>query len=81
MISEYVFYLVDYVVEINSPDMQIDRLNEIFENMRNEELPKTREEFENRALLYHILMDIQDFLLCKANFVNELDETQLKRYW
>lgn len=81
VISEYLYYLVDYVIEINAPDQQIARLNEIFANMRNEELPKTREEFENRALLYHILMDIQDFLLCKEKFVNELDEMQLKRYW
>lgn len=81
VISEYLYYLVDYVIEINAPDQQIARLNEIFADMRNEELPKTREEFENRALLYHILMDIQDFLLCKEKFVNELDEIQLKRYW
>lgn len=81
VVSEYLYYLVDYVIEINAPDQQIARLNEIFADMRNEELPKTREEFENRALLYHILMDIQDFLLCKEKFVNELDETQLKRYW
>lgn len=81
VISEYLYYLVDYVIEINAPDQQIARLNEIFADMRNEELPKTREEFENRALLYHILMDIQDFLLCKEKFVNELDEMQLKRYW
>lgn len=81
VISEYIFYLADYVIEINAPDRQIARLNGIFESMRDEELPKTREEFEDRALLYHILMDIQDFLLCKAAFVDGLDETQLKEYW
>lgn len=81
IISEYLYYLMDYVIEVNSPDMQIDRLDEIFADMRNEELPKSREEFESRALLYHVLMDIQDFLLCKSNFVNGLDEQQLKRYW
>lgn len=81
VIAEYLLYLADYVIEINSPDQQVDRLNEIFENMKNEELPKTRDEFENRAILYHILMDIQDFLMCKAEFVSELNEIQLARYW
>ena len=81
VIAEYLLYLADYVIEVNSPDRQIDRLNEIFADMKNEELPKTREEFENRAILYHILMDIQDFLMCKADFVKNLDSRQLHLYW
>ena len=32
-------------------------------------------------MLYHILMDIQDFLTYKANFVNNLDQIQLELYW
>lgn len=81
VIAEYLLYLADFVIEINSPDRQIDRLNEIFADMKNEELPKTREEFENRAILYHVLMDIQDFLMCKADFVNGLNSKQLHLYW
>ena len=50
-------------------------------DQQNEDLPKTRNEFENRAMLYHILMDIQDFLTHKANFVSQLDRAQLTRYW
>ena len=81
VIADYLLYLAEYVIEINHPILQITRLNEIFADMRNEELPKTRDEFENRAMLYHILMDIQDFLLLKADFVNKLDQRQLERYW
>lgn len=81
VISEYLLYLADYVIETNSPHRQVERLNEIFEDMKNEELPKTREEFENRAILYHVLMDIQDFLMCKADFVINLDDKQLHLYW
>ena len=81
VIADYLLYLAEYVIEINHPIQQIMRLNEIFADMRNEEMPKTRDEFENRAMLYHILMDIQDFLLLKADFVNKLDQRQLERYW
>lgn len=81
VIAEYILYLSEYVIEINHPTQQIVRLNQIFEDMRNEELPKTRDEFENRAMLYHVLMDIQDFLAQKANFVNKLDQSQIDRYW
>ena len=38
-----------------------------------DDLPKTREEFENRAVLYHIMMDLEDFLLCKQKFIKYLD--------
>ena len=81
IIADYMLYLVEYVVEVNEPSEQIHRLHGIFENMKVEELPKTREEFESRAVLYHILMDIEDFLLYKSRFVKGLDERQLKKYW
>ena len=81
VVAEYLQYLKAYIIEINIPDRQIERLKSILADMKNEELPKTMEEFENRAMLYHILMDIEDFLFCKARFVEELDAVQLKRYW
>ena len=81
MIAEYLQYLTEYVIEINHPDQQINRLNEIFKDMRGQELPKSRDEFENRAMLYHVLMDLQDFLTLKEDFVSRLDQTQLERYW
>ena len=81
MLAEYLLYLAGYVIEINHPTQQIARLNGLLEEMRGRELPKTREEFETRAMLYHILMDIQDFLNLKAKFVSELDQTQLEQYW
>lgn len=81
VVAEYILYLSEYVIEINHPTQQIARLNELFADMQSEDLPKTRDEFENRAMLYHILMDIQDFLTYKANFVSQLDQAQLTRYW
>ena len=59
----------------------MERLEAILTDMREQELPKTRGEFESRAMLYHILIDIEDFLRCKADFVNQLDVRQLKLYW
>lgn len=81
VISEYILYLSKYVVEINHPIPQITRLDEIFDDLRKGEPPKTSDEFEDQAMLYHILMDIQDFLTHKANFVSQLDQDQLTRYW
>lgn len=81
IIADYMLYLKDYVVEKNIPERQMDRLMEIFGEMKQEPLPKSREEFESRAILYHILMDLEDFLICKRRFVEGLDEKQKKIYW
>lgn len=80
-VAEYVRYLADFVVEKNEPVEQLTKLELLFEEMKRDELPKTREEFESRALLYHTLMDLEDFLNCKMHFINNLDETRRKLYW
>lgn len=80
IISEYLYYLSNYMLEINVPQRQIERLQETFEEMRSHDLPKSREEFETRAMLYHILIDIETFLNFKADFVSTLSPAQLERY-
>ena len=69
------------VTEINIPIEQMKALDEIFKHMENEPLPKSREEFENRAMLYHVLMDLEEFLILKKRFAESLDEKQKKIYW
>lgn len=81
VIADYIRYLADYVVEKNVPEKQMVRLKEIFAEMEKEELPESREEFESRALLYHILMDLEEFLKYKRAFVEGLGERQRKEYW
>lgn len=81
VVADYMNYLADYVIEKNVPDAQMERLKELFADMKKEELPKSREEFESRALLYHILMDLEEFLKYKLAFIENLSEKQRKEYW
>ena len=81
VIADYIMYMADYVIEINHPQKQIEKLEEISEKMKTDPLPESREEFEGRALLYHILMDLEEFLVYKKRFVNGLDEKKLSIYW
>ena len=81
IIADYIRYLSDYVVEHNSPEEQIGKLEQIFIDMKDEPLPGSREEFENRAVLYHILMDLEEFLIMKRRFINGLNEKQRELYW
>ncbi|PXV93321.1 uncharacterized membrane protein YgaE (UPF0421/DUF939 family) [Lachnotalea glycerini] len=81
IVAEYIMYLKEYVTELNDPIEQIEKLNQLFEQMGEEELPKSREELEGRAKLYHILMDLEEFLIFKKRFVDSIDEEQFKIYW
>ena len=81
IVAEYIEDIAQYLNEINHPKKQIYQLEKLLVEFRNEPLPKSREEFENRAELYHVLMDMEEFLLYKKRFVEEIDETQFRIYW
>ena len=81
IVAELIMHIKEHVREMNDPKEQLGNLELLLEKLRKEKLPETMEEFENRAQLYHILMDIEEFLLLKRKFVEELDEEQLRIYW
>ena len=81
IVADYILSISEYLTEMNDPKKQIEELEEILEELRREPLPETHEEFENRAELYHVLMDIEEFLLYKKRFVEEINETQFRVYW
>ena len=69
VVEDYIRYMSKYVTAMNVPTEQLARLDDIFAHMKNEPLPVTRDEFENRAVLYHILMSLEDFLLVKQRYI------------
>lgn len=81
VIADFIEYMKRYVLEHNVPRRQIERLRQTAESFHSAPLPATREEFEGRAVLYHILTDLEEFLMLKKRFVESLSERQLKVYW
>ncbi|MCI7595201.1 MAG: aromatic acid exporter family protein [Lachnospiraceae bacterium] len=81
LVADYMLYLKDFVKENNCPDEQRKKLNEMKEELGRQDLPSSYEEFENRALLYHVLSQLEAFIEHKENFVKSLDEQQKKHYW
>ena len=61
VIAEYIEYMSAYVVEVNIPNEQLEKLEMMLEKLKEEELPVTRTEFESRAILYHILTELGIF--------------------
>ncbi len=80
-IAEYMVEMANYVVEKNVPTGQLEQLEQLVEYMRSGDPITSADEFENRALIFHILIDLREFLEYKINFVENLDEEQRRRYW
>lgn len=55
----------------NDVSALLSALEAVLEDMRTQALPVTREEFESRAVLYYVLLRLQDFLMLKRQFVEE----------
>lgn len=67
--------------EYNSAEALLKRLSEIMYSMKNEPLPTTRAEFEDRAILYKILCDLEEFLQLKKHFITALTPPEIQRFW
>lgn len=81
IISSYVFDMLVCVKNMQFRQLSWMNYMNFFAIIRNNSLPKTREEFESRAMLYHILMDLEEFLVFKRRFVDGLDDKKRKLYW
>ena len=66
-------YLAGFMHNRNAPEEAMWKLQNIFDQMEKEALPRTREEFENRAILFHVLMDLEEFLLVKQRFLENTE--------
>jgi uncharacterized membrane protein YgaE (UPF0421/DUF939 family) len=51
------------------------------ESFKHEPNPITREEFENRAVLYILLNSIENFLQAKKIFVSNISAKEIELYW
>ncbi len=81
IVVHYIRYLARYVTETNAPYKQQKELRHLLKAMEEEPLPKTREEFESRAYLFHILMDLDEFVQCKQTYMDKLSKKQKERFW
>jgi len=67
--------------ELNTAKELIDDLNGYMEIFRNQDLPKTREEFENRSSLYQYVRDLQTLLEIKKEFADSLSDYDKETFW
>ncbi|WP_290091976.1 aromatic acid exporter family protein [uncultured Dubosiella sp.] len=81
VVTNYIRYLSRYILETNAPLAQQEELEKLMRQMKDEPLPATRQEFESRAYLMHILLDLEEFVACKQHYIDGLSEKQKAAYW
>lgn len=67
--------------EYNNALELLDELDKVRASMRTQSLPDTRQEFESRAVLYGILLELEQFLKIKKRFVEELTGDEIEQFW
>lgn len=53
----------------NTVEKLLKELEELFQKMRTQQLPVSRDEFEARAILFHILMQLKSLLELKRDYI------------
>ena len=68
LLAEYTYKVAFNIRRDNNCIDLLSEHNTLKKEYKKMDLPKNREEFENRALLFQFLNDLEDFLLLKKNF-------------
>ena len=69
MVAELLGKIAEEYDRDNTVEALLDELTAFYENMRRENLPQTRQEFEARAVLFYVLKQIEEFLKIKRQFI------------
>lgn len=72
IISDFLQRIAQAVHPGNTASIYLDELEEIRKQFRESALPKTREEFETRAALLHLVGEIRNYLQIKKDLLVEL---------
>lgn len=72
IIASFLDSIRNQLPDMHSPKSQLICLEDLIQQIQEENLPATREEFLSKARLYHILMDFEEFLKFKDRFVSGL---------
>lgn len=81
LVSKFMRITAISMNEYNNAADLLTYLASLRKKFKSAPLPKTREEFESRAVLYEIVKELQDLLILKQNFANNLSLYQIETFW
>jgi uncharacterized membrane protein YgaE (UPF0421/DUF939 family) len=80
-VADFIKKISDTLSESQNAKELIVMEEELLTKLKESPLPLNRAEFENRAVLYIILMDFRIFLKMKESFSDSLTKEQKDKYW
>lgn len=80
-VVEFIERLANSLAESNNAKALLTLEQKLECDFKESPLPQTREEFEDRAVLFMILKDFKVFLLTKKQFSDTLTKGQVEKYW
>lgn len=80
-VSSFMKRIAESLPDYNNSDFLLSILSEMRKFYKTTPLPKTREEFETRAVLYQIVADLESLVLLKQKFAQQLSPGQIKYFW
>lgn len=81
MLSLFIKSIAKSFHECNNAERFLQQSSNMHAFYREQPLPQTREEFESRAILFQILMDMEHFLMLKKTFADSLTTEEMKKFW
>lgn len=80
LLADLTEHIANSLHEFNTADELIKETQMVLMCCRNQELPKSREEFENRAMLFQYLNDVMHLLEIKRQFIQNLTPKQIELF-
>lgn len=68
MIADFLGELEQAYHKYNTVTEYLKKLQDLEEEMKKEALPESREEFEARAILFYVMMQLEELLWIKRHF-------------
>jgi uncharacterized membrane protein YgaE (UPF0421/DUF939 family) len=78
-IADYIKKLCFAIGRFDEGDKHLNTIHEMLTKYRLSDLPKTREEFETRAILYQILLELESFIKIKIEFYHTYPSFKLSK--
>lgn len=80
-VAAFIMEIVNTLSETENAKGLLEKEDRLLAKFKESALPASRKEFENRAVLYVILMDLRMFLKIKEEFADSLSSEQKEKYW
>ena len=81
LVSVYIEKIANSLKQSNNAVHLLEVEMDLEKTLKESPLPATRQEFENRAILFMILKDMEQFLIIKKRFSDNLTQEQIEKYW